>query len=91
MTEIDEGVAQDGAEDAEPEKLSEDSHSGSLTDVTSVNMDESGRILVQATVNLSGLRFGQVARVDPTDPQIAQLLAKEFLVPIERRDGETRE
>lgn len=36
--------------------------------------------LVRATVNLSGIRAGRLAWVNPGDPAIAELLQNKFLV-----------
>lgn len=41
---------------------------------------------VRATINLPGLRLGQTAFVDPSDPYIADCLAAELIVPLERDD-----
>lgn len=38
-------------------------------------------LAVTATINLRGLRPGQRALVDPTDPYIAELLSASYLVP----------
>lgn len=37
-------------------------------------------ITARATVNLNGLRAGETAQVDPTEPRIAALLRTELLV-----------
>lgn len=40
-------------------------------------------LLVEATVNLPGLRRGERAHVDPALPYIADCLARELVVPVE--------
>jgi hypothetical protein len=39
-------------------------------------------VVVRATINLSGLRRGHVATVDPADPWVARLLIRQILVPV---------
>lgn len=41
-----------------------------------------GTIDVRATVNLAGLRAGEIASVDPRQPYVAELLRAEFLIPL---------
>lgn len=49
-----------------------------MTDVAT----PSGTIDVRATVNLAGLRAGDIAAVDPRQPYVAELLRAEFLIPL---------
>lgn len=42
-------------------------------------------IEARATINLSGIRAGKTALVDPNDPYIARCIANGFLVPTEKR------
>ena len=51
--------------------------------VTNVKSPDDTLIVARATVNLSGLRAGQVALVDPSQPYIAALLQAQRLVEVE--------
>jgi hypothetical protein len=44
------------------------------------------RILVRACVHLPGLPLSAIARIDPTDPYMADLLRRQLVVPLEPRD-----
>lgn len=39
-------------------------------------------VTVRATINLSGLRHGEVADVDVSDPEMAALLSARHIVPV---------
>lgn len=45
---------------------------------------DDGLVKVRATVHLQGLHVGQEALVDPTKPNIADLLAGQFLVLVHK-------
>lgn len=40
-------------------------------------------ITVRSCLNLPGLRYGEIAEVDPEDPYIAGLLKAQFLAPLD--------
>jgi len=46
------------------------------------NLNEKPLIAVRATVNLDGLRRGDEALVDPTNPNIADWLNAQYLIPL---------
>lgn len=58
-----------------------------LAAVTSSPMAPEGLLLVRAAIHLRGLRVGDTAFVDPTDPYIADCLKGEALVPVEQGEA----
>lgn len=46
-------------------------------------MSRAKLIRVRASISLSGLSVGREARVDPTDPYIAECIRSGYLVPLE--------
>lgn len=56
-----------------------------MADTQATEDDATALLAVRATVNLSGLRAGETALVDPASPYIRALLQARRLVPLDEQ------